>query len=103
MTYKIRYTKTFQKELEQIHNYIETKLFAKKSADRIVNKVKEEVENLRTSAQSYYLLSKSKNGNIEKHRLIVKNYIVIYQINLMKKEIQILHIFYSRKNYLNNF
>lgn len=102
MTYRIRYTKIFQKELEKIHNYIEKKLFAPKSADRLVEKVRKEVEELKNTPRAFCLLGKSKDGNIEKHRLIVKNYIIIYQVNLIKKEVQILHIFYSKKNYLKN-
>ena len=46
---------------------------------------------------------KSKDGNIENRRLIIKNYIIIYQVNLLKKEVYLLHIFNSRKSYLKKF
>ena len=45
------------------------------------------------------LLKKSKN--FEYRKLIIKNYIIIYKINLKEKEIDILHI-YNKKQKIKN-
>lgn len=38
--------------------------------------------------------------NTRYRRILVKNYIIIYRTNEKRKEVYIVHIFYSKSNYL---
>ena len=40
-----------------------------------------------------------KEENFEYRKFIVKNYIIIYKINLKEKEIKVLHIYNQKLNY----
>ena len=51
--------------------------------------------------RKYKLLKKEKD--IEVRKMIIKNYIIIYQIEIKIKIVYILHIFYSKRNYLKLF
>ena len=42
--------------------------------------------------------SKIKKENLEYRKFIIKNYVIIYQINLKSREVNILHI-YNQKQY----
>ena len=66
-------------------------------AKKTVKKIKEKMRNLNYFPFANKLLKKNKN--FEYRKLIIKNYIIIYKINLKEKEINILHIYNQKINY----
>ena len=83
-------------ELEEIYLYIKEYLKEPKIAKRIIREIKNKIKSLENFPQAHQLIKKSKNVEYRKH--IIKNYIIIYKINLIERIIYILHI-YNQKEY----
>ena len=101
MLYKIIVLDDAIKEIEQIGNYISYMLQEPMIAKKLVKNIRYSILDLSYMPRKYILL-KEKN-NFEIRRSIVKNYIIIYQIEIKIKIVYILHIFYSKRNYLKSF
>ena len=84
-------------ELEKTYLYIRDELKEAKIAGKIIRKIREKIRILNNFPFAYKLLTKNKN--FEYRKFIIKNYIIIYKINL--KEINILHI-YNQKQKVKN-
>ena len=66
--------------------------------NKLLHKIQEEILDLSYMPRKYKRLKKTRNIGI--HQRNVKNYNIIYQIDIKIKKVYILHIFYSRRNYL---
>ena len=92
--YKIVYEKEAIKELENIYLYIRNTLLeeniAKKTVGNIISKIKE--------MEYFPFANRTINSRNKNRKLIVKNYIIIYNVDLESKIINILHI-YNQKQY----
>ena len=55
----------------------------------------EKIRILNIFPYAYKIIAKSKN--FEYRKLIIKNYIIIYKINLKEKEVNILHIYNQKQ------
>ncbi len=100
--YKINLTLQFQDELDKIYYYIYYSLHAPKTANKLHQKIKKSVYSLNFSPERYskiYGLNNLKNENIRK--MPVDNYIIIYQVNNLSRQVFILHIFHGKQNYFN--
>ena len=100
--YLIKNTSCFNEELEKIYYYICFYLHSPKVANRLYNKIKNEILSLESSPERYskiYDIKNIKNCNIR--RLLVKNYIIIYQVDNIKRQVFILHIFHGSQNYFD--
>ena len=96
---KIVYDNKAIDELRKIHYYIKYKLREDKIAKRLFKKIKEKLNILEEFPFLGKLITKTKN--FEYRKFIIKNYIIIYKINLKEKEINILHI-YNQKQKIKN-
>ena len=97
--YKIIYKKRARDELEKIYIYIKERLKENKIAQRTIDNIRGKISNLTYFPHSHKLLRKTKN--FEYRKFIIKNYIIIYKINLKEKEVNILHI-YNQKQKIKN-
>ena len=82
-------------ELEKTYLYIRDELKEAKIAGKIIRKIREKIRILNNFPFVYKLLTKNKN--FEYRKFIIKNYIIIYKINLKEKEVNILHIYNQKK------
>ena len=98
-TYKIIYKKQVRDELDEIYLYIREKLKENKIAQKTIDNIRGKISNLIYFPYAHKLLRKNKN--FEYRKLIIKNYIIIYKINLNQKEINILNI-YNQKQKIKN-
>ena len=96
-SYSIKQEETFKNDLKNIYKYIAYDLSEKRAAIKFVNTVISKLKNLQVFPYAYKLYKKEEN--FEYRKLIVKNYIIIYKINLKEKEIFILHIYNQKVNY----
>lgn len=87
-----------KEEIKNIKIYISDKLQEPITARRTIRAIINEIEDLKYMPRKYKLLRKEKD--IEIHRLIVKNYVIIYRVDIKFKKVYILHIFYLKRNYL---
>jgi len=86
-------------ELDKIYLYIKERLKEDKIAQRIVNNIRGKISSLEYFPYAHKLLRKTRN--FEYRKFIIKNYIIIYKINLKEKEVNILNI-YNQKQKIKN-
>ena len=101
MLYKVIATNDAKKEMKDIGNYISYILYEPIIAKKLIKKIQDGFLDLTYMPRKYRLLTRK--NNFEIRRSIVKNYIIIYQIEIKIKTVYILHIFYSKRNYLKLF
>lgn len=89
--YNIKKTKEFEKELDKIYRYIVNKLKEPIIAIKFINLVIKKLKILEYFPFAHKLIKRTKK--FEYRKLIIKNYIIVYKINLKEKEITILHIY----------
>ena len=97
--YEIIYKKQARDELDRIYLYIKERLKEDKIEQRTIDNIIGKMSNLRYFPYAHKLLRKTKK--IEYRKFIIKNYIIIYKINLKEKEVNILHI-YNQKQKIKN-
>lgn len=95
--FKIKYDKEFYDELEQIYLYIKHRLKEEKIAHKAISKIMEKVKILEIFPTAYKLSREEKD--FEYRKFVIKNYVIIYRINLKEKEINILHIYNQKQKY----
>ena len=93
--YKIIYKKRSRDELEKIYIYIKERLKEIRIAKKTVDNIRGKILNLSYFPFAYKLIKKTKN--FEYRKFIIKNYIIIYKINLKEKEVNILHIYNQKQ------
>lgn len=97
--YKIILIDNAQEELEEIYNYIAQYLKEPIIAERLIIKILQGISILETSPYISREI-RAKRQREPCRRLVISNYIVLYQIKEAQKEVLISHIFYGRRNYL---
>jgi len=83
LKYSINITPTFQKELDEIYNYMVFNLKALNIANKFNKKVKKSIFSLKYFPERFSKILISNKNNLRK--LIVDNYIIIYEINSKKR------------------
>lgn len=101
--YKIVFTKDSIREMDSIYNYISNKLYAPSSAKKLMKQVEEEIQNLKHMPQKYGVIKQFPEIEMEYRRIVIKNYVIIYAISEIEHTIYVVHMFYGKSNYLNNF
>ena len=86
-------------DLKRIYKYIKNELKEDDIAQKLMQKIMRSLKILEDFPFAHKLLRKTKN--FEYRKFIIKNYIIIYKINLKEKEINILHI-YNQKQKIKN-
>ncbi len=99
--YKIIYTKECINEMQEIYNYISINLRARSQADKLFTEIRQRIIELSIFPKMYAIIAKHDKADRIYHRMVVKNYIVLYTIDYIRHKVYISHIFYQRRNYLN--
>ena len=99
LKYSINLTPTFANELEDIYKYMVYNLRVPDIANKFNKKVKKSIFNLTYFPERFSKILISNKNNLRK--LIVDNYIIIYEGDFQNGQVNILHIFYGYQNYLN--
>ena len=97
--YHITYDKSFMEELRRIPIYFIKRLKNSPIPNTIIESIMARIKIL----EEIPFIGKQiiKNKKFEYRKFIIKNYIIIYKINLKEKEINILHI-YNQKQKIKN-
>lgn len=98
--YNVMFTTKAFKELKQLYKYISNKLCADNASLELMRQINEKVVNISFFPQMYSKLITKKLKHNKYRRIVVKKHIIIYKIHEKKKEVQIVHIFNSRSNYV---
>ncbi len=97
--YKIKFSKDARNDYFNIIRYIKYKLFEPDIANNYAKMIKEEINKLEYTTQSFAIIPNDtiKYNNIRK--LIIKNYIVFYRVNESDKMVNIERILYGASNW----
>lgn len=95
--YKIKYDKEYYDELGQIYLYIKHRSKEEIIAHKVIKKIMEKTKILQIFPKAYKVIRQYKN--FEYRKFIIKNYVIIYKINIKEKEINILHIYNQKQKY----
>ena len=97
--YNIKYSIESKQHLVGIKQYIKHNLQEPKIADKLISKIREKINNLKSNPEIFAVIDDDIIKKLEVRKLIVDNYIVFYRIN--NNNIQIVRIMYGRRNWIN--
>ena len=97
--YKIIFTDEFDEEMEEIYKYISEVLKQEELAIKLYLKIKIRIYDLSIFPRLYMKIGKTDRLHNEYHRMVVKNYIILYTVDELNQRVIISHIYYKRKNY----
>lgn len=96
--YKIRYSKEAKQDLIDTKKYIKYNLQQPKIADKLINKIKKDIDKLSDDPKIYQIVDDDFIKKLEIRKIIVDNYIVFYRIK--EKIIEIVRVMYGRRNWI---
>ena len=99
--FEIEFTEQYIEELNEIYNYISIHLKENIIAKKLIKEVNNKVLNLVATPELYMKIGKADKLQRTYHKIIIKNYIVLYTIDFYKKKVYISHIIYGKRDYLN--
>ena len=97
--YHISFTTNAKRELIEIYEYIDNYLKSKISADNLMAKIENKILILSIFPYSCMEVITKPRSTIYR-KLIVNNYVVLYKIYEENKRVDIVHIYYSKRDYL---
>ena len=98
--FNVEFTEQCIEEMTEIYNYISTNLKEDKVAKRLIKEVNKKVLALEYSPQLYIKIGSQHYLKRNYHRMVVKNYIILYTIDYENKKVFISHMIYRKRNYL---
>ena len=97
--YNIVYSKESKQDLIGIKQYIKYNLQEPDIAQKLISKMREEIDNLKYNPEIYSIINDDLIKRLEIRKMIVNNYIVFYRVK--KDNIEIVRIMYGRRNWIN--
>lgn len=86
--------------MQAIYNYIAVNLYARTAAVRLMVLIENVIMGLKVFPYIYQKTHIYSEEGIYR-RIVIHNYIILYTINEQNKEVNIIHVVYKRKNYLD--
>ncbi len=99
--YNIKTTKAFEEELLNIYSYIAEYLQEPKIANEKYKKIRNKILTLQYLPERYSRIFKSKFKNRNLRKLLINNFVIIYEVRNDTYQIFILYIFNKNQKYLN--
>ncbi len=96
--YNIEYSMEAKQDLIDIKRYIKYNLQEPNTAQKLITKIKNEIDNLKDNPKMYSIIDDDIIKRFKIRKLVVGNYIVFYRIN--DESIQIVRIMYGRRNWI---
>lgn len=100
-SFEVEFTEECIEEMSEIYEYISNNLKENKAAKRLMSEVLEKVLSFANTPELYMKIGKADKLKREYHRMVVKNYVVLYTINYENKKVYISRMMYGRRNYLD--
>ena len=99
--FEVEFTNECIEEMIEIYEYISYKLKENNAAKRLMTIVTDKILQLANMPESYMKIGKIDRLKREYHRIVVKNFVVLYTIDFPKRKVYISRMLYGRRNYLN--
>lgn len=100
MTYKIHVSRTAQKQIEQIIEYISDDLKNLSAATNFYTKIFESYDRLKNNPHIYALCEYESIRKLGYRKVIIGNYLMFYKIYEEKKEVFIARVIYGKRDYI---
>lgn len=97
--YSIEYSKDAKQDLIGIKQYIKYNLQEPETAQKLINKIRNEINNLKHNPEIFTIIDDDFIKKLELRKLIVDNYIIFYRIK--NDNIEIARVMYGRRNWIN--
>lgn len=99
-SFDVEFTDECIKEITEIYEYISNFLNANEAAKRLILEVMDKILNLATEPDLYMKIGKTDKLKRDYHRMVIKNYIILYTIDYKNKIVYISRMIYEKRNYL---
>ncbi len=98
-TYEIVFTDTAKEELEEIYEYISEHLLEVETANRLMDKIEQSIFRLEQNPYSCVEVHIKPHNNIYR-KLVIDNYIALYEVEETYKQVVIYRVLYGKRDYL---
>lgn len=102
MTYKLNFAPKFIEDLDEAFGYISGTLFAPSAANALMKEIDNAVTSLKTMPYMYPECPEPLDS-LGYRKIIVKNFILVYEIDENAKRVNLLRCFYGKSNYIKFF
>lgn len=99
-SFDVEFTDECIKEITEIYEYISNFLNVNEAAKRLILEVMDKILNLATEPELYMKIGKTDKLKRDYHRMVIKNYIILYTIDYKNKIVYISRMIYEKRNYL---
>lgn len=99
--YLVHLTSQFSEEFDKIYYYIYSSFHSPLTANKFYSKIKDSILSLNFFPERYPRISVKNLNNHNLRKMIIENYIIVYEVQNTSNEVFILHIFHSKQNYLH--
>ena len=93
-------TATASEEMDEIYNYILNTLKSSQAASNLILQAENRVKYLQYSPSIYVQIEKYDELNRKYRRMPIKNYVLLYAIDVNKNIVYISHMYYGKRNYV---
>ena len=100
-SYEIVVTDIAKKELEEIYKYISEELIEINIANKLMDKIEKTILRLEKNPYSCPEIHIKPHNEIYR-KLVVENYIVLYEVDDKQKKVIIYRVVYGKTDYLKN-
>ena len=98
-TYEIVFTDTAKEELEEIYEYISEHLLEVGVANRLMDKIEQSILRLEQNPYSCVEVHIKPHNNVYR-KLVIDNYIALYEVEETYKQVVIYRVVYGKRDYL---
>lgn len=98
-TYEIVFTDTAKEELEEIYEYISEHLLEVGAANKLMDKIEQSILRLEQNPYSCVEVHIKRHNNVYR-KLVIDNYIALYEVEETYKQVVIYRVVYGKRDYL---
>ncbi len=98
--FEVEFTEQYIEELTEIYEYIANNLKENSIAKKLLNEVNDKVLSLEYNPEIYMKIGNTDKLKRNYHRIVIKNYVVLYTVDQENKKVYATHIIYGKRNYL---
>ena len=99
--YSAAFTESAKKDIKESVDYIEFSLHNPSAADRLMDKIDEELENLEFNPYSCAVIDDPLLQTIGLRFCIVENYLLFYTVSEEEKSISVIRFLHGRRNWMS--
>ena len=97
--YTIQFSKDAKDDLTDIYSYIKYNLQEPNIANKLIQKIKQEIHKLKDYPIIYPIISDDFIKTLQLRKFKIKNYFVFYRVNPNNTTIEIVRVIHSRRNW----